>query len=105
MKINALMIDETDNVVTCVEEVPAGSGVFYRKGDEVLSVTAIDDIPYCHKVALKDFAAGEDVIKYGESLGKTNVAVKKGGWLWDGNMRSVPRDYDSEFVGIAGGNE
>ena len=24
--------------VTCVEEVPAGSEVFYRKGDEILSV-------------------------------------------------------------------
>ena len=55
MKINALMIDETDNVVTCVEEVSAGSGVFYRKGSEILSVKALEDIPYCHKVALKDF--------------------------------------------------
>ena len=58
MKINALMIDETDNVVTCVEEVPAGSEVFYRKGNDILSVKAIDAIPYCHKVALKDFAEG-----------------------------------------------
>ena len=104
MKINALMIDETDNVVTCVDEVSKGSGVFYRKGDDILSVTAIEDIPYCHKVALKDFAEGEDVIKYGESLGKTNCAVKKGGWLYDKNMHSVPRDYDSELVDIARGN-
>ncbi|MBQ2616572.1 MAG: UxaA family hydrolase [Synergistaceae bacterium] len=103
MKINALMIDETDNVVTCVEEVSAGSEVFYRKGDEILSVKALEDIPYCHKVALKDFEAGDDVIKYGESLGKTNVAVKKGGWLWDKNMHSVPRDYDSEMIDLTGG--
>ncbi|MBQ9904710.1 MAG: UxaA family hydrolase [Synergistaceae bacterium] len=104
MKINALMIDETDNVVTCVEEVSAGSDVVYRKGNDILTVKAIDDIPYCHKAALKDFAEGEDVIKYGESLGKTNVAVKKGGWLWDGNMHSVPRDYDSELI-PEGGNQ
>ena len=103
MKINALMIDESDNVVTCVDEVSAGSDVFYRKGDDILSVTAIENIPYCHKVALKDFAEGEDVIKYGESLGKTNCAVKKGGWLYDKNMHSVPRDYDSELVSISGG--
>ena len=102
MKINALMIDEADNVVTCVDEVSEGSEVFYRKGNDILSVTAIENIPYCHKVALKDFAEGEDVIKYGESLGKTNCAVKKGGWLSDKNMHSVPRDYDSELIDIAG---
>lgn len=104
MKINALMIDEADNVVTCVDEVSEGSEVFYRKGNDILSVTAIENIPYCHKVALKDFAEGEDVIKYGESLGKTNCAVKKGDWLSDKNMHSVPRDYDSELIDIAGGN-
>ena len=38
MKINALLIDDVDNVVTCVTEVAAGSDVFYRKGDEVLSL-------------------------------------------------------------------
>lgn len=103
MTINALLIDDIDNVVTCVTEIPAGSEVFYRKGSEVLSLKAIEDIPYCHKVALKDFAEGDDVIKYGESLGKTNVAVKKGGWLWDKNMHSVPRDYDSEMIDLTGG--
>ena len=103
MTINALLIDDIDNVVTCVTEIPAGSEVFYRKGSEVLSLKAIEDIPYCHKVALKDFAEGDDVIKYGESLGKTNVAVKKGSWLWDKNMHSVPRDYDSEMIDLTGG--
>lgn len=102
MKINALLIDDVDNVVTCVAEVPAGADVLYRKGDEVLSLKAEEDIPYCHKVALKDFAEGDEVIKYGEMIGRTNVAVKKGHWLWDKNVYSVPRDYDSEFVSTGG---
>ena len=83
MKINALLIDDVDNVVTCVTEVAAGSDVFYRKGDEVLSLKAEEDIPYCHKIALKDFAEGDEVIKYGEMIGKTTTAIKKGHWLWD----------------------
>ena len=103
MKINALLIDDIDNVVTCVADVPAGADVCYRKGDQILSLKAEEDIPYCHKAALKDFAEGDEVIKYGESLGVTTEAVKKGHWLWDKNMRSVPRDYDSEFVAIEGG--
>ncbi len=103
MKINALIIDDTDNVVTCVDEVSAGSEVCYRKGDEILSLKALEDIPYCHKIALKDFSEGDEVIKYGEMIGRTNTAVKKGGWLWDKNVYSVPRDYDSELVEVTGG--
>ena len=98
MKINALMIDEIDNVVTCVEEVAAGSEVVYRKGNDIQSLKAEEDIPYCHKIALKDFAEGDEVIKYGEMLGKTTEAVAKGHRLWDKNMYSVPRDYESEMV-------
>lgn len=105
MKINALMIDEIDNVVTCVDEVPAGSDVFYRKGSEILSLKAEEDIPYCHKIALKDFAKGEEVIKYGEMIGRTLEPVKMGHWVWDKNIYSVPRDYDSELIALTGGNE
>ena len=32
MEINALLMDEKDNVVTCVTEVAAGQDVVYRKG-------------------------------------------------------------------------
>ena len=34
MEINALLMDEKDNVVTCVTEVPAGQDLVYRKGDQ-----------------------------------------------------------------------
>ena len=45
MEINALMMDITDNVVTCVTEVPAGGQAVYRKGEEICSITAKEDIP------------------------------------------------------------
>ena len=98
MKINALLIDDVDNVVTCVTEVSAGSEVFYRKGNEVLSLRAEENIPYCHKIALKDFAEGDEVIKYGEMIGKTLEPIAMGHWIWDKNIYSVPRDYDSELI-------
>ena len=37
MEINALMMDETDNVVTCVADVKKGMEVVYRKGENVCS--------------------------------------------------------------------
>lgn len=99
MKINALMMDETDNVVTLVNDVPKGEIVYYQVGDQILSVKTEEDIPYCHKIALKDLDAGDDVIKYGESLGKLTEAVKRGAWISEKNLKSVPRDYESELAG------
>lgn len=98
MNINALLIDDVDNVVTCVTEIPAGHDVFYRKGSEILSLKAEEDIPYCHKIALKDFAKDDEVIKYGEMIGRTLEPIARGRWVWDRNIYSVPRDYDSELI-------
>ena len=74
MEINALLMDEKDNVVTCVTEVAAGQDVVYRKGQEFCTVKAEENIPYCHKDAAK------------------------GHWVSHNNLVSVPRDYDSEMV-------
>ena len=98
MEINALLMDPADNVVTCVNEVPAGGMVVYRRGEEVLTLTAEEDIPYCHKIALVDIAKGAEVVKYGESLGQTSENIPAGHWVAHHNLFSVPRDYDSEML-------
>ena len=56
MKVNALMMDDKDNVVTCVVDIAAGETVVYKKNNEVCTITAKEDIPYCHKIALTDIA-------------------------------------------------
>ncbi len=98
MEIQALLMDEKDNVVTCVKEVAAGEEVVYRCGEEYRKVTAEEDIPFCHKIALADLKEGEDVIKYGEMIGRTSKSVARGHWVSHNNIYSVPRDYESEFV-------
>lgn len=100
MEVNALMMDVTDNVVTCVREVAAGETVVYRKGEELCTVVAKEDIPYCHKIALVDIPEGGEVIKYGESLGRTSEQIGRGHWVSHKNLFSVPRDYDSEMVQV-----
>ena len=54
MNINALLMDERDNVVTCVAAVSKGNQIVYQKGGQVCTLIAEDDIPYCHKAALED---------------------------------------------------
>lgn len=98
MEINALLMDPTDNVVTCVADVPAGAAVNYRRGNEVLTLLAEENIPYCHKIALVDIPEGADVVKYGESLGHATQNIQRGHWVSHNNLVSIPRDYDSEMI-------
>lgn len=98
MKVNVLMMDPTDNVVTTITEIKAGEQIIYRNGDEYKELTAVNDIPYCHKAALTDLAKGDKVIKYGESLGEVNEEIRTGEWVADHNLFSIPRDYDSELA-------
>lgn len=98
MEINALLMGTTDNVVTCVTDIHAGETVNYKKGNEILSIVAEQDIPYCHKLALVDIPADGEVIKYDESIGKVSCHIKKGHLVDHTNLFSVPRDYDAEMV-------
>lgn len=98
MEINALLMDPADNVVTCVIDIPAGSVVTYRNGNEILRLTAGENIPYCHKIALVDIPQGKSVVKYGESLGHAMQDIQKGRWVSHNNLVSIPRDYDSEMI-------
>lgn len=97
-KINALMMDITDNVVTCVAPITKGETVVYRREDEYCSILAREDIPDCHKIALVPFGENDEVVKYGEVIGRTNRPIAAGCWVAHHNIYSVPRDYESEML-------
>ena len=68
MKVDALIMDPKDNVVTCVRDVKAGEVVHYRSKNEDLEILAKEAIPFSHKISLTDLEEGQDVIKYGELI-------------------------------------
>ena len=98
MDVNALLMEDKDNVVTCVKEITAGEEIVYRTGKITCSLKAQQMIPACHKVALKTMEKGSDVIKYGELIGRTDTLIQRGELVNHENIHSVPRDYDNEFV-------
>ena len=98
MKINALLMDSKDNVVTCVVPVAKGEQIVYQMNGQVYALTAEEDIPYCHKAALQYLTQGAEVRKYGELIGHTSTSFLKGHWVSHENIFSVPRDYDKEFI-------
>ena len=76
--IDAIAIDESDNVATCLHEIDAGAAVSVMSGKDVLTVSATDPIPRGHKIALGEIADGEAIRKYGEVIGKASATIALG---------------------------
>ena len=72
--------------------------VHYRSKNEDLEILAKEAIPFSHKISLTDLEEGQEVIKYGELIGKTTRKINAGCLVDHNNIYSVPRDYESELV-------
>lgn len=81
--------DDTVGVVV-VEDAVKGkelSGLMMETGATV-SVTAQDDIPLGHKVAMVDIADGDTIIKYGHDIGKAVANIARGGHAHTQNVKT-----------------
>ena len=79
--IHFVLHDARDSVaVVVVEGVQAGMALngWIMDDDRMTSVTARQDIPIGHKVALKDMALGDTVIKYGTDIGRVVAPLRAG---------------------------
>ena len=84
MKTTYLKINAADNVAVAIEPLKAGQQIIVA-GD---TITVNEDIPAGHKVALKDFAEGENIIKYGYPIGHAIKAVKQGDWINENHVKT-----------------
>jgi hypothetical protein len=78
MLTNALRIHPLDHVAVALQDIPAGTAVALADG---LSLTALDTIPFGHKVLLVDLPVGAHILKYGEVIGQARLPLKAGQWL------------------------
>ena len=83
MKPNVIIINHKDNVAVALEDIPEGGVVALPGGDEF---TALERIPYSHKVALADIKPGTEVQKYGEVIGYALGDIRKGAWVHTHNL-------------------
>ena len=76
--------------VIVVEGLKAGTDMLclITENDTTFSLKALQDIPIGHKVALKDIASGETIIKYGEDIGRAIAPIKKGAHLHVHNVKT-----------------
>ena len=77
METKYLKINPADNVAVAISELKSGETITV----DGVSIVLKENIPAGHKVALKDFSEGEDIIKYGYPIGHARMAVKQGSWM------------------------
>ena len=86
-----LVHDERDDAgVVVVEGVEAGRALsgWSMETDKTVEITTLEPIPLGHKVALRDIAEGNDVIKYGEVIGRASTAIPAGSHLHVHNTKT-----------------
>jgi altronate dehydratase small subunit len=76
--MKAILLGETDNVATAIDDVPAGSELTVVNGTNELRVVVTDPIPFGHKAALHDIPKGSPVVKYDEDIGTAVVDIRRG---------------------------
>jgi (2R)-sulfolactate sulfo-lyase subunit alpha len=78
-----------DSVGVAAEDLERGTELTgrYRDTDETVSITALDDVPYGHKVAITRLSSGDEVIEYGVAIGRATVDVEAGSHVHVHNLK------------------
>lgn len=86
---NILRLHNLDNVGICKVALPAGTQLITSE------LRLVDDIPALHKVALQDIAAGEAILKYGQTMGFASQFIPVGAHVHVHNcvMGDADKDY------------
>lgn len=76
MHVQALVMNSDDNVATAVRSLKRGETV--ETGENTAGVLLLSDIPFGHKLALKDIGRGDEIVKYGEVIGRAVALIRRG---------------------------
>ena len=89
--LNFIVHDENDSVgVVTVEGLKAGATIkgWVMDQDKLMDITIKNDIPIGHKLAIKDLAEGDTVVKYGVDIGKAVARINVGEHLHVHNVKT-----------------
>lgn len=87
-----LKINENDKVVVALKTIPAGETVTVDVQGEKRQITALEEIPAGHKMAICDIPAGAEVIKYGYRIGNAKEDIRAGAWVHTHNLKTALGD-------------
>jgi len=89
MAAKAVLIDLHDNVATLISDAERGDTVSVTyQGKTKMRLKANRKIPFGHKIAIAPIKKGEQVLKYGTSIGVATKAIKPGDHVHIHNIES-----------------
>lgn len=88
---NCIVMDNKDNVATVLNKVLPGMELVVLDSNmkKIGSVTSAAEIPFGHKISLKNIGADADIIKYGEVIGKAVKNIGTGEYVHVHNVVSI----------------
>jgi altronate dehydratase small subunit len=96
MPIDAIIIKEQDNVATALRNIQPNEEIMLGMGDEAKPFVVQEFISYGHKFSVKDIALGENVLKYGEVIGRATQEIPAGAHAHIHNIESLRGRGDLE---------
>lgn len=91
---NAMIIDSKDNVAVAIEPIAKGEMATYVCEGQEVSLPVLEDITIYHKLATRDIAKNEPVVKYGEHIGVAACDIRAGEHVHVHNVASRRENLD-----------
>jgi altronate dehydratase small subunit len=89
LAIDAILLREIDNVATAVQDLRAGQEAVIRLDRELRRIAIAEEIPYGHKFAVRPIRSGEEILKYGEVIGRATAEIGAGRHAHVQNIESL----------------
>jgi galactarate dehydratase len=80
-----ILVNPNDNVAIVVNDGGLPQGTVFPCG-----LTLREPVPQGHKIALKDFAEGEPIVRYDVTIGYAMRDLAKGSWIEESSVRMPP---------------
>ena len=91
-----VVLNDADNVATSLVPLAAQSRIEVELNGVSRAITVLDTIPFGHKLAILPLARGDEVLKYGEVIGRASEAIEPGRWVHVHNVESIRARGDLE---------
>jgi altronate hydrolase len=84
-----IQLHSKDSVVISIKEIAKGEVINVQgEGENSIEIPIRTDIPKGHKILVKPRKKGEDIFKYGYSIGKAKTDLEEGEWIHTHNLQS-----------------
>lgn len=89
MRIDAIMIKAEDNVATALRDLHSEEEATISSGESQKQLKVLEAIPFGHKFAVCPIHQGDQIIKYGEVIGRATHFIEQGAHAHIQNIESL----------------